>query len=123
VDPGPQSRAFIQDAGGIPRSRVFTKCFLALLGHWPWQRIATVPVEIILLPPSAPFSVYNYACWARQTVVPLSVVQALRPTRYADIDLRGIGSRPGETKTPRRPLALRRRALATAEAWVRERQE
>src|SRR2546427_270635 len=54
VDPGETTRAYIVREGGVPRSRVFTKCFLALLGQWPWQRIPTVPVEIILLPPGAP---------------------------------------------------------------------
>ena len=74
---------------------------MALLGHWPWQRVTPIPPELILLPPSAPFSIYNFACWARQTVVPLSVVWALRPVRHADVDLREIGARPGETKRPR----------------------
>jgi len=123
VDPGEKTRAYIVREGGVPRSRVFTKCFLALLGQWPWQRIPTVPVEIILLPPGAPFSVYNFACWARQTVVPLSVVQALRPIRPAGVDLREIGARPGETRPPRRVSGLRRRAVAAAERWVRDRQE
>jgi squalene-hopene/tetraprenyl-beta-curcumene cyclase len=123
VDPGEKTRAYIVREGGVPRSRVFTKCFLALLGQWPWQRIPTVPVEIILLPPGAPFSVYNFACWARQTVVPLSVVQALRPIRPAGVDLREIGARPGETKPPRRVSGLRLRAVAAAERWVRDRQE
>src|SRR5438105_2922636 len=31
VDPGPRARVYIQREGGIPRSRIFTKCFLALL--------------------------------------------------------------------------------------------
>jgi squalene-hopene/tetraprenyl-beta-curcumene cyclase len=123
VDPGEKTRAYIVREGGVPRSRVFTKCFLALLGQWPWQRIPTVPVEIILLPPGAPFSVYNFACWARQTVVPLSVVQALRPIRPAGVDLREIGARPGQTRPPRRVSGLRRRAVAAAESWVRDRQE
>jgi squalene-hopene/tetraprenyl-beta-curcumene cyclase len=123
VDPGEKTRAYIVREGGVRRSRVFTKCFLALLGQWPWQRIPTVPVEIILLPPGAPFSVYNFACWARQTVVPLSVVQALRPIRPAGVDLREIGARPGETKPPRRVSGVRRRAVAAAERWVRDRQE
>ena len=78
---------------------------------------------MILLPPSAPFSVYNFACWARQTVVPLSVVWALRPVRHADLDLREIGARPGESRPPGRPTPLRRRAIAAAERWVKERQE
>ena len=44
ADPGPKARAYIQEHGGIPRSRVFTRCFLALLGQWPWQRIPSIPV-------------------------------------------------------------------------------
>ena len=123
VDVGEETLAYIRREGGIPRSRVFTKCFMALLGQWPWQRIVPIPPEMILLPPSAPFSIYNFACWARQTVVPLSVVWALRPVRAAGIDLDEIGARPGETKPPPRPSNVRRRALAAAEAWVKDRQE
>jgi len=122
-DPGDKARAFIVREGGIARSRVFTKCFMALLGQWPWQRIPSVPPELILLPPGGPFSVYDFACWARQTVVPLSVVEALRPVRRAPIDLREIGANPGRTRAPRRAGRLRRRAIAVAERWVRERQE
>lgn len=123
VDPGEGSRDYIRRAGGIPGSRVFTKCFLALLGQWPWQRIPTVPVEVVLLPPASPFSIYNFACWARQTVVPLAAVMALRPVRSSGIDLYEIGARPGESRPARPPGPLRRRALAAAERWVRERQE
>jgi squalene-hopene/tetraprenyl-beta-curcumene cyclase len=123
IDPGAETVEYIRRHGGIPAARVFTKCFLALLGQWPWQRIPPVPPEIVLLPPSAPFSIYNLACWARQTVVPLSVVMALRPERPADVDLREIGARPGESGPPSRPGPLRLRAFRAAEAWVRVRQE
>src|SRR5205823_10648102 len=123
LDAGAETRDYIRANGGIPKTRVFTKCFLALLGQWPWQRVSPVPPEIVLLPPSAPFSIYNLACWARQTVVPLSVVMALRPVRPAGVDLREIGARPGETKAPSRPSSLRRRAFAAAETWIRARQE
>src|SRR5262249_14573684 len=103
VDPGPLARDFIRGEGGASRARVLTRCFLALLGPWPWQGVARMPPEVILLPPDGPFSVYNFSCWARQTVVPLSVVQALRPVRQAPIDLREIGARAGQTKPPPRP--------------------
>jgi squalene-hopene/tetraprenyl-beta-curcumene cyclase len=96
---------------------------MALLGQWPRQRIVPIPPEMILLPAGAPVSIYSFACWARQTVVALSVVRALRPVRPARIDLREIGARPGATTRPPRPSVLRRRALAAAEEWVRERQE
>ena len=123
VDPGPHALAYIQREGGIPKSRLFTKCFLALLGQWPWQRLVPIPPELVLLPPSAPFSIYNFSCWARQTFVALSVAQSLRPVRPADVDLRAIGARPGESRPAPRPTALRRRALRVAEQWIRDRQE
>jgi squalene-hopene/tetraprenyl-beta-curcumene cyclase len=123
VDPGPRARDYIQREGGIPKSRLFTKCFLALLGQWPWQEMVPIPPELVLLPPRAPFSIYDFSCWARQTFVALSVAQSLRPVRPIDVDLRELGARPGRTRPPRRPNALRRRALRVAEQWIRERQE
>jgi len=123
VDPGPKARDHILREGGIPKTRIFTKCFLALLGQWPWQRIVPIPPELVLLPPSAPFSIYNFACWARQTFVALALAQSLRPVRPIDVDLRDLGARPGQTRPPRRPNALRRRAQREAERWIRDRQE
>ncbi len=123
VDPGPKALAYIRSEGGIPKSRLFTKCFMALLGQWPWQRMVPIPPELVLLPPSAPFSIYNFSCWARQTFVALAVAQSLRPVRPADVDLAAIGAIPGRTRTPGRPNPLRRRAVAVAERWIRERQE
>jgi squalene-hopene/tetraprenyl-beta-curcumene cyclase len=123
VDPGARARDFIQAHGGIPKTRIFTKCFLALLGQWPWRRVTPIPVELVLLPPSAPFSIYNFSCWARGTFVPLAACRALQPVRPADIDLRAIGSQPGQTRRPAPTSSLRRRALETAEAWVRAHQE
>ena len=123
VDPGAKARDFIRSEGGIPRTRIFTKCFLALLGQWPWQRVTPIPVELALLPPRAPFSIYNFSCWARETFVPLAACRALRPVRPVDVDLREIGSRPGRTKAPSPPSRLRRAALREAERWVRAHQE
>ena len=123
VDPGPRALEYIRREGGISKSRLFTKCFLALLGQWPWQRMVSIPPELILLPPGGPFSVYNFACWARQTFVALALAQSLRPVRSIDVDLRAIGARPGKTRAPRRPNALRRKAQVRAERWIRERQE
>src|ERR1700758_5033609 len=109
VDPGPKALAYLQREGGIPKARLFTKCFLALLGQWPWQRMVPIPPELVLLPPGGPFSIYNFACWARQTFVALSLVQALRPARPAAIDLSEIGAVPGRTRPPLRPNRVRRK--------------
>src|SRR5215469_2663182 len=123
VDPGPKALAYIQREGGIPKSRMFTKCFMALIGQWPWQKMVPIPPELVLLPPGSPFSIYNFSCWARQTFVALAVAQSLRPVRPADLDLFAIGALPGRTRAPGRPNRLRRRAVQVAEAWIRERQE
>ena len=122
-DAGDATRAYIRGAGGVPKTRIFTRAFLALIGQWPWLRLPHVPVELILLPAQGPLSVYDFACWARQTMVALSVVEALRPVRPTPIDLSEIGGR--KTQPGRRPSLprLRRHAMAVAERWVRERQE
>jgi squalene-hopene/tetraprenyl-beta-curcumene cyclase len=123
VDPGEATRDYIRRAGGVPRTRIFTRAFLALIGQWPWRRLAHVPVELVLLPAQGPLSVYDFACWARQTMVALSVVEALRPVRPSAIDLTEIGGRRcGPGGTPRLS-ALRWRAIRVAERWIRERQE
>jgi squalene-hopene/tetraprenyl-beta-curcumene cyclase len=123
VDPGPKALAYIQREGGIPKSRMFTKCFMALIGQWPWQRMVPIPPELILLPSSSPASIYSFSCWARQTFVALSLAKSLRPVRPSDIELSAIGAIPNRTRPPVRPTPLRRRAVAIAERWIRERQE
>src|SRR3954469_771925 len=123
VDPGEETLHYIQSQGGIPKARLFTKCFLALLGQWPWHRMVPIPPELILLPRTSPFSIYNFSCWARQTFVALSLAQSLRPVKPLDVDLRAIGARPNQTRAPRRPDVFRRRAQQRAEQWIRERQE
>jgi len=123
VDAGDATRDYIRRSGGVARTRIFTRAFLALIGQWPWRRLAKVPVELILLPANGPLSVYDLACWARQTMVSLSVVEALRPVRPSAIDLSEIGGRKTAASGTPRLSGRRRRAIAVAEQWVRERQE
>src|SRR5207237_9553987 len=112
-----------RSAGGVAGTRSFTRAFLALIGQWPWRRLADVSVELILLPAGGPLSVYDFACWARQTMVALSVVETLRPVRPSRIDLSEIGGQKTEAGGTPRLSPLRRRAVRVAERWVRERQE
>src|ERR671936_552467 len=123
VDAGEATRAYIRRAGGVRRTRIFTRAFLALIGQWPWRRLAHVPVELILLPAQGPLSVYDFACWARQTMVALSVVETLQPVRPSAIDLSEIGGRKTDAWSAPRLSSLRRHAIRVAERWVRERQE
>ena len=62
---------------GSSGTRVFTRMWLSLLGLWSWADVPTLPPEQILLPSAAPLSIYSFGCWARQTIVALSIVTAL----------------------------------------------
>lgn len=72
---------WIRAAGGIPATRVFTRIWLALFGQWSWDDLPVMPPELIYLPAWFPLNVYDWACWARQTIVPLTIVGSLRPVR------------------------------------------
>jgi squalene-hopene/tetraprenyl-beta-curcumene cyclase len=70
---------WIRGQGGIPATRVFTRIWLALFGEWSWDDLPVMPPELIYLPAWFPFNVYDWGCWARQTIVPLTIVGAFRP--------------------------------------------
>jgi squalene-hopene/tetraprenyl-beta-curcumene cyclase len=137
--------AYVRETGGVERSRVFTKIWLSLFGLWSWDHVPAMPPELIFLPPRVPLNLYDFACWARQTVAALTVVWAYRPVRPipVTIDELRTGETPG-TRFPvtdswgrgfmrldrvlhayeRRPLRpLRRAALRRVERWIVERQE
>ena len=79
--PASRRRAGCEASGGIEASRVFTRIWLALVGRWDWEDLPVLPPEIMFLPPWAPLNIYDFGCWARQTVVALTVVMAHRPAR------------------------------------------
>ena len=74
-----RARQAIFANGGIQKTRVFTKMFLAMFGQVSWDDCPAVPVEIILFPHGFFFNIYEISSWSRGTVVPLSVVRSLEP--------------------------------------------
>jgi squalene-hopene/tetraprenyl-beta-curcumene cyclase len=144
------ARRFVLDAGGIERTRVFTRIWLALLGQWSWDDLPALPPEVILLPTNVPLNVYDLACWARQTIVPLTVVAAHRLVHPLPFSIGELSSM-SNARTPAAPssgrqrwferldrvlkgyerlpswappkVLLRRLALRLAEQWIVRRQE
>ncbi len=135
---------FIRSEGGIERARVFTHVWLALFGLWSWEQVPALPPEIVLLPAWVPLNIYDFACWARQTIVALSVVMAHRPCHRLSFSLGELhGADPWRAARARsargrwltrldrvlrfyerRPLRpVRRLALGRAERWIVRRQE
>jgi squalene-hopene/tetraprenyl-beta-curcumene cyclase len=135
---------WVRTAGGVAASRVFTRIWLAMVGAWDWEQLPVLPPEIMFLPPRVPLNIYDFGCWARQTVVALTVVMAERPVRPLPFSLDELvapGSRPAPVGGPFGLLDrllhryehipgwfaprryLRRAALARAERWILQRQE
>lgn len=138
------ARSWILANGGLERTRVFTRIWLALFGEWSWNDLPAMPPEVVLLPKWCPLNVSDWACWARQTVVPLTVVCTSRPRRELGITVRELRTgRPVEQprreltwgygfhlldrvlhRYQRRPVkTLRRHAMLRAAEWIVARQE
>lgn len=138
------AQEFVLAGGGLESTRVFTRIWLALLGLWSWDDLPTMPPELIFLPSWAPLNIYDWGCWARQTVVPLTVVGAHRPVRPVAFGVEELRThRPVPPDAPlrtaagvfqrldrvlkryeRRPVRwLRRTAERRAAEWVLARQE
>jgi squalene-hopene/tetraprenyl-beta-curcumene cyclase len=116
---------FIRAEGGLPRARVFTHVWLALFGLWSWELVPALPPEIVLLRPWVPLNIYDFACWARQTIVALSVVKAHRPIGSLTFDLAElhVPSAPAGPADPRRsgPGVRGALSLLTGDRWSRGR--
>jgi squalene-hopene/tetraprenyl-beta-curcumene cyclase len=97
-----RAAVFIREAGGLERTRVFTRFWLALFGLWSWDELPALPPEVIFLPEWFPLNVYDFACWARQTIVPLTVVASFRPSRPLPFALDEL--RTGTSERSRHPL-------------------
>ncbi|MFL5442710.1 MAG: squalene--hopene cyclase [Myxococcales bacterium] len=140
-----RAREFIRGRGGIARARTFTRIWLSLFGEWSWDDLPSMPLELMLLPPSAPFSIYRFSSWARGTIVPLLLLVDARPVkpipdraRLDELRIAGrVPQRPRDAldrlffavdrilhlgnKLPFRPL--RNRARKAAEEWILAHQE
>src|SRR5262249_24829559 len=74
-----RAREAILSRGGAVRSNVFTRALLSLYGILDWCSVPEMPVEIVLLPRWFPFHLSKVSYWGRTVLVPLLVLQALRP--------------------------------------------
>ncbi|MEA2960737.1 MAG: squalene-hopene/tetraprenyl-beta-curcumene cyclase [Alphaproteobacteria bacterium] len=145
-----RAREAIRSRGGASRANVFTRLMLALFGFIPWRAVPVMPVEIMLLPTWFPFHLDKISYWSRTVIVPLLVLQALKPKARNPKGIRidelfleppqTIGPAPKAPQQkapwfwlfgaidsllhafePLFPKRSRRRAIERAEAWVGER--
>ncbi len=139
-----RARDIVLAHGGLAGTRVFTRIWLALFGLWDWDEVPALPPELIFWPRQFPLNLYDFGCWARQTIAPLTILVALRPQRDLGIEVDELRGPAAHTGTPavtgwerfffrldtglhsyqHRPLRpLRQLAIRKMEQWVIERQE
>ena len=144
-----RARSAILAHGGAERANVFTRITLALFGQVPWRAVPFIPVEILLFPRWFPMHIYKVASWSRTVMVPLFILCSLKPQAKnpLGVHIRELFTRPpediddyfahalqgwvsriflwfdrlGRALESWIPQALRRRAIARAEAWFIER--
>src|SRR5256885_10617877 len=143
-----RARDAIRARGGASRSNVFTRMMLALFDFIPWRAVPVMPVEIMLLPKWFPFHLDKVSYWSRTVIVPLLVLQSLKPRARnpKGIAIEELFLEPPRTiglapKAPQQkalwfwffrgvdlvlrfitfPKRLRQRAIERASAWVAER--
>ena len=145
-----EAREAILAEGGAENVNVFTRILLALFGALPWSAVPVTPVEIMFMPRRFPLHLSRISYWGRTVLVPLLVLQALKPKARNPREVRidelfisdpsGVG-RPSRAlhqsqvwyrmfatidamlriAEPAFPRAIRRRAIDKAVAFVRER--
>ncbi|GAA4330811.1 squalene--hopene cyclase [Pigmentiphaga soli] len=110
-----RARAAILAHGGAAGANVFTRFLLALYGVIPWRAAPAMPVEIMLLPAWFPFHLSKVSYWARTVIVPLLVLQTLKPRarnpRGVTIDELFLAP-PDHTVPPRRAPHQKRAGFA-----------
>jgi squalene-hopene/tetraprenyl-beta-curcumene cyclase len=143
-----RAAAWVREHGGVESARVFTHVWLAMVGCWDWEKLPAVPPELVFLRPNWPLSIWSFGCWARQTIVALSVILAHKPSRPLSFQVEELksGKAPrrrrlgpvglsfvgldkvlrryealGEQSWPKR--VIRGAALREAERWMVARQE
>ncbi len=133
-----------REHGGPRSARVFTHVWMALFGLWPWDGVPALPPEMLFLPSWFPLNPYDFACWARQTLVALTIVRSHRPQRPLAFAVEELGPSAPATVSQAsscvgRALSvldgvlrryeqrafprLRRAALKAAERWIIQHQE
>lgn len=144
-DPMKRAKRFILEKGGIESARVFTKIWLALFSQYDWDKVPSMPVELMLLPSHFYFNIYEFSSWARGTAVPLSIIMSIRPSHclpekfgIPELYVPAGKSKKFATWThrlffwfdriakafERRPIkSFRNKALKAAENWILDHQE
>lgn len=73
----------IRRLGGLGAVNSYTRFYLGLFGQYPWQKLVAMPPELMFLPTSFYFNLYEISSWSRAIVVPMCIIWSHRPIKEA----------------------------------------
>ncbi|WP_176222292.1 squalene--hopene cyclase [Tuberibacillus sp. Marseille-P3662] len=65
-----KAAAYIRAQGGLKKTGVLTRLFLAMNGHYPWPILPVNPAIVVLLPAISPVDFYSLSSYARAHFAP-----------------------------------------------------
>ena len=100
-----RAREGILARGGAGAANVFTRFQLALFGEIGWDEVPTMPVELMLAPKWFPVHLSKISYWARTVIVPLFVLQILKPRARnpRGVHVAELFAPPGSPLPPHQP--------------------
>jgi squalene-hopene/tetraprenyl-beta-curcumene cyclase len=100
-----RAAGWIRESGGLSRTRMFTRIWLALFGEWPWDELPVIPPEWVLLPAWFPLNMYEFSGLGRMMIVPMTLIFSVRPVHPLGFTLDELRV---EAETPPSPALARR---------------
>lgn len=67
--------------GGLGNVNSYTRFYLGLFGQYPWNKLVSMPPELMFLPTSFYFNIYEISSWSRAILVPMSIIWSLKPIK------------------------------------------
>ncbi len=96
-----RARKAVLAHGGAAGVNVFTRLTLALFGILSWRAVPVMPIEIMLLPRWFPIHLSKVSYWARTVIVPLLILQTLKPRAKQSVSLDELFLEPPQSVGPR----------------------
>ncbi len=67
--------------GGLSLVNSYTRFYLGLFGQYPWKLLISMPPELMFLPTSFYFNIYEISSWSRAILVPMCIIWAHHPIK------------------------------------------
>jgi len=87
-----KARTYIVNRGGITRSKgLLSKAILAATGQIPWPKaILSIPIEIMLIPTTAPVNLFEFSGYSRVHLIPMIIMATLDFNLSSDVSLKEL---------------------------------